>query len=300
MKRSSTRNIFIAFILNIVFSIFELIGGFFSNSISIIADSIHDFGDAISIFVVFILEKISKRKPDQNYTFGYLRYSILGALITSLILFFGSIFIIFNSLERLVNPVEVHYDGMIFLSILGITINLVANRITSDSNNLNQSSVSLHMLEDVLGWLCVFIGSIIIKVTNLYIIDPILSIFVSMFILVSVIKRLKNILDIILEKKPNQINMEKIKNNLMKISNIKEIHHIHIWTIDGINNYITLHVVIDDNIMTKELEEIKREINIELKKNDINHSTIEFEVKKCENITCNIDNNNLHNHIHHH
>jgi len=301
MKRNSTKNIFIAFILNLFFSIFELIGGILTNSVSIMADSVHDFGDAISILISLILERISNKKANQDYTFGYLRYSTLGALLTSTILLIGSIFVVFSAIERLINPVEVHYNGMMVLAIVGIIVNFIATRITRDTDNLNEKAVSLHMLEDVLGWFCVLTGSIIIKFTNMHIIDPILSIGVSLFILINVIKRYKNILEILLEKKPSKINTEEIKEHLLEIKEVKNIHHLHIWTIDGITNYITLHVVIDEDVLTKELDDIKKKINIELEEHGISHSTIEFEVKKCNDNNCKTSSNiNLHEHMHHH
>lgn len=299
MKNNSTKNIFIAFILNITFSLIELIGGIFTNSISIMADSIHDLGDAISILISLVLEKISKKKPNQDYTFGYLRFSVLGALITSSILFIGSFLVIANAITRLINPIEVNYDGMLVLALIGIIVNLTATYVTSRSNSLNERAVSLHMLEDVLGWFSVFIGSIVIRFTNLYIIDPILSILVSLFILVNVLKKYKNIFEILLQKKPEQIDELNIKNKILEIDEIKDIHHIHIWTIDGINNYITLHVLISDNILVNKLEEIKKKINVILKENNINHSTIEFETKECKKNYCDIKSDEISNHHHH-
>lgn len=300
MKRSSTKNIFIAFILNLFFSIFEFFGGLFTNSVSIMADSIHDFGDAISILISLILEHISNKKPNKEYTYGYLRYSILGAMITSLILFFGSIVVIFSAIKRLINPVSVNYDGMLVLSIIGIIVNFIATKITKDTENINEKTVSLHMFEDVLNWVCVLIGSIIIRFTDIHIIDPILSIVVAIFILINVLKRLKNILEVLLEKKPNKINIEEIKTHLLEIKEIKDIHHLHVWTIDGINNFITLHVLIEEDVLAKKIEDIKEKIKCELKEHGINHSTIEFEVKKCKNNDCEIENNSNHIHMHHH
>ena len=299
MNNNSTKNIFIAFILNITFSLIELIGGIFTNSISIMADSIHDLGDAISILISLVLEKISKKKPNQDYTFGYLRFSVLGALITSSILFIGSFLVIANAITRLINPIEVNYDGMLVLALIGIIVNLTATYVTSRSNSLNERAVSLHMLEDVLGWFSVFIGSIVIRFTNLYIIDPILSILVSLFILVNVLKKYENIFEILLQKKPEQIDELNIKNKILEINEIKDIHHIHIWTIDGINNYITLHVLISDNILVNKLEEIKKKINVILKENNINHSTIEFETKECKKNYCDIKSDEISNHHHH-
>jgi len=299
MKKDSFKNIFIAFILNLFFSILEFIGGILTNSISIMADSIHDFGDAISILISLVLEKISKKKPNKDYTFGYLRYSTLGALITALILLIGSIVVIISAVKRLFNPTIVNYDGMFILSIIGIIINFIATKITSNTDNLNEKTVSLHMFEDVLGWVCVLIGSIVIKFTNFYIIDPILSIFVSLFILINVISKFKNIFEILLEKKPSKINVDEIKKHLLEIKEVKNIHHIHIWTIDGITNYITLHVLIDEDIISSDLTNIKKKINLELKEHNICHSTIEFETKKCSSEECHEKNSiNIHTHNH--
>jgi len=299
MKKKTIKNIFIVFILNILFSVIELIGGFITNSVSITADAIHDFGDAISILISLILEKISGKKPNNEYTFGYLRYSIFGALITSIILLAGSVLVLISSVKRIINPVEVNYDGMLILSVIGICVNLIATKITHKTDNLNEKMVSLHMLEDVLGWFCVFVGSIIIKFTNLYIIDPILSIFVALFILINVIKKFKSIIEILSLKKPNEIDSLEIKKHILNIKEVKDVHHLHIWSIDGINNYITLHILVDDDIISKDLDVIKKKINNELNEFGINHSTIEFESKKCSNTECVIKENNSCHHHHH-
>ena len=299
MENRSVNNIFIAFILNLFFSIFELIGGLVTNSVSIISDSVHDFGDAISILISLILERKSKKKPDKDYTVGYLRYSILGALFTSVILLVGSIIVIISAVKRIINPVEVNYNGMFFLAIIGVIVNLIATKVTSHGNNINEKTVSLHMFEDVLGWVCVLIGSLIIKFTDLHIIDPILSFGVALFILINVFKKLRNIFDILLEKKPKNINIDKVKKQLLEIKMVKDIHHIHVWTIDGITNYIMLHVFVEKDILCKDLENIKKDINKKLLECGINHSTIEFETKKCNNDEC-IQNKKINIHIHEH
>jgi len=292
----STKNILIAFILNLSFSIFELIGGIFTNSMAIISDALHDFSDAISIGISYFLEKKSYQKPDHNYTFGYTRYSVLGAIITNLILIVGSILIIYHGFLRLFNPVEVNYNGMFFLAIIGVLINLLAVYFTKDGHSLNQKAVNLHMLEDVLGWIVVFVGSVIMKFSKINIIDIILSLGVSAFIMIHAIKSLKITLDLILEKTPSFIDVEKIKLHLKKNDNIYDIHHIHTWSMDGINNYITMHVVIDGD----DFENIKLKIKDELREFNITHSTIEFEKKdyQCSNKDCHIeiDSNIEHHH----
>ena len=203
----SDKNILIAFLLNLFFSIFEFIGGIFTNSISIISDSIHDFADSISIGISYILEKISKKKPNKAYTYGYLRYSVLGATITTTILLTGSILVIYNSIKRIINPVTVNYSGMIIFALVGVIVNFIAAKVTHHGHSLNQKSVHLHMLEDVLGWLIVLIGAVVMKFTNISIIDPILSILVALFITINAMKNFKSIIDIFLEKVPHNISI---------------------------------------------------------------------------------------------
>jgi len=293
------KNILIAFLLNISFSIFELIGGLFTNSIAIISDAIHDFGDATSIGIAYFLEKKSKKQPDETYTYGYARYSILGAIITNTILIVGSAFVIFNASKRIINPEVINYDGMIVFAIFGVIVNFVAAYFTKDGDSLNQKAVNLHMLEDVLGWLVVLIGAIVIKFTEITVIDPIMSIFVSIFILVNALKSYKMIVDLFLEKIPEGIDIEEIKEHLLEIENVKDIHHIHIWSIDGSNNYATMHIVTEvDNTKC-----LKCEIKSELKEHGIAHVTIEFEKEdeKCDETECHVDHEgHTHHHHHHH
>lgn len=293
----SDKNILIAFILNLGFSIFEFIGGTLTNSVAIVSDSIHDIGDALSIGLSFLLEKKSKKKPDSKYTYGYARYSVIGSLITTLILLFGSIFVIYSSIKKIMNPVDINYNGMIFFAIIGTVVNFLAAYCTKDGDSLNQKAVNLHMLEDVLGWIVVLIGAIIMKFTDIKIIDPILSICVAIFILKNAINNFKIILDLFLEKIPNGISIDEIKNHILEINGIKDVHHIHIRSIDGYNNYATMHIVTDGK--NKKLkEQVKKELN----EHGINHVTIELENvdEKCHEEDCSIGVNHFTNYHHHH
>lgn len=277
------KNILFAFILNLSFSIFEFIGGIFTNSVAILSDSIHDMGDALSICISFFLEKTSKKKPDKNYTYGYVRYSVLGGLITTVILLVGSIIVIYNAIGRIINPVEVNYKGMIIFAIVGVIMNFVAAYLTKEGDSINQKSVNLHMLEDVLGWVVVLIGAIVMNFTDIRIIDPIMSIGVAIFILVNALKNLKQILDLFLEKTPHDIDIEHLKEHLQEIEGIDDIHHIHIWSIDGYNNYATMHIVTKyDNI-----KKMKQEIRKELEEYGICHAILETEDETCKETECN-------------
>ena len=294
----SDKNILIAFILNISFSIFELIGGILTNSVAILSDSLHDLGDATSIGISYFLEKKSKQKPDETYTYGYLRYSILGAFITTVILSIGSIFVIIESIKRIINPVNVNYNGMIIFSIFGIIVNITASYVTKGGDSLNQKSVNLHMLEDVLGWIVVFVGSILMRFTDIKFIDPIMSILISLFIFVSAVRNLKEILDLFLVKKPKKIDINKLKEHIKKIEGVKNIHHIHVWSMDNINNYATLHIITN----SKNTKQLKHNIREEFEEFNINHVTIEIEstdefceCKECKSKT----DNSIHYHSHH-
>ena len=288
-KHNSKENIKVAFLLNLIFSIFEIIGGFLTNSISIITDSIHDFGDAISIGVSYLLEKKSEKKSNNKYTYGYLRYSLFGALITSIILLTGSIIVLYNAIPRLINPVDVNYDAMILFAIFGVFINGYAAYRTSHAEKHNEKAINLHMLEDVFGWIAVLIGSIVIKLFNLMIIDPILSILISIYILYHVYKYLKEIFEILMEKVPNDIDINEIKKFIKENNkNIDNIHHIHVWSLDGINNYMTAHILLNKDLSKNELIDLKKQIKEQIKKFDINHLTIEIEYnnEQCENKNC--------------
>lgn len=282
-------NIKVAFLLNLLFSILEVIGGFLTNSISIFTDSIHDFGDSISIGVSYLLEKKSKKKSDNNYTYGYLRYSLLGAIITSIVLLTGSIIVLYNAIPRLMHVETINYDAMIIFAIFGVFINGYAAYRTSHAKKHNEKAINLHMLEDVMGWIAVLIGSILIKLFKLYIIDPILSILIAIYILYHVYKYMKEVFYIFMEKVPDNINIDSIKVDIKeKFNLVKDIHHIHIWTLDGINNYLTAHILLDDNINKKDLITLKHDIKEYLETNNIKHSTLEFEFinEECESKNC--------------
>ena len=292
------KNILIAFVLNISFSIFELIGGIFTNSISIMSDAIHDFGDALSIGISLILEKISKKKPDEKYTYGYARYSVLGALITTIVLTVGSIFVILGGINRILNPVTINYNGMIIFAIFGVIINFLAAYFTKEGESINQKAVNLHMLEDVLGWVVVLIGSILIKFTSITLVDSIMSIGIAIFILINAFKNLKDILDLFLEKTPKDISIEEIKKHLLEMKEILDVHHIHIWSMDGVTNYSTMHIVTEEN----NAKELKKKIRKEMNELGISHTTIEIEDKNddCEEKECEVKINNEVHHHHHH
>ncbi len=298
-KMKSERKIFIAFILNFAFSVFELVGSFVSGSVAILSDAIHDIGDAASIGASYFLEKKSKRAPDEYYTYGYARYSVIGGVITTFILIFGSLAVVYNAVLRLLNPTEINYNAMIIFAVVGAAVNLVAAYFTSGGEGINQRAVNLHMLEDVLGWLVVLVGAVVMKFTNFYVIDPLMSIGVAVFILVSAIKNLKEILDIFLVKAPKKLSVKEVERSVLKVGGVLGIHHIHLWSLDGEGVYATMHIVSDG-----EGAEVKAAVRRELSHLGVAHATLELEAEgeTCADFNCRVPQHSHsgHHHAHHH
>ncbi len=289
------RNILIAFLLNLAFSVFEFIGGIFTGSVAIVSDAVHDIGDAASIGISYFLEKKSKKQPAKKYTYGYARYSVIGSVITTFILLLGSIAVIYNAINRIITPAEINYNGMIIFAVAGVCVNFGAAFFTRGEGSLNQKAVNLHMLEDVLGWAVVLVGAIVMRFTDIAIIDPIMSICVSLFILVNAIKNFKEIIDIFLEKATVDIN--ELKEHLLKIEGVLDVHHIHIRSIDGQNVYATMHIVANGSHA-----EIKQKVRQELSEHGIVHATLELESEdeNCGEKSCRIEHGSHSGHHHHH
>ncbi len=291
------KNISIAFLLNLSFSIFEFIGGILTGSVAIISDAVHDIGDAASIGLSYFLERKSKMQPDEIYTYGYTRYSVMGSIITTLILLFGSCVVIYNAVCRMIEPTEINYNGMIVFAIVGVIVNFLAAFFTREGNSLNQKAVNLHMLEDVLGWAVVLVGAVIMRFTDFALIDSIMSIGVAVFIFINAVKNLKEAVDLFLEKTPSGIYVKEIREHIMALEGVIDVHHIHIWSMDGKNNYATMHIVTNTD-----RSQIKKTIREELTEHGIRHATLELENEKedCHEKCCRVDFTATSGHHHHH
>ena len=296
----SEKKILIAFILNLSFSVFEIIGGFFTGSVAILSDALHDAGDAMSIGAAYFFEKKSRKEPDEKYTFGYGRYSLLGGVMTTAILLIGSVAVVSGAVKRIMNPAQINYNGMIIFAVVGVAVNFLAAYFTHGGHSKNQKAVNLHMLEDVLGWAVVLTGAIVMRFTDLRIIDPIMSIGVAVFIFIHALKNLKEILAVLLEKAPEGADISVIKKNICDIEGVEDVHHIHLWSINGENICATMHIV-----TRSDTDVIKSAVRHELEEMGICHVTIETEHpdKKCTEESCRVDiahNHSSHHHGHHH
>ena len=277
------KNILIAFLLNLFFSIFECIGGIACGSVAIISDAVHDFGDALSIGASFLLEKKSKNKPNKQYTYGYTRFSLLGSIITTLVLIFGSVSVIYQAIAKFITPSKINYNGMIMLAVISVVVNLCAAFVTHKGESINQKAVNLHMIEDVLGWIAVLVGAIIMRLTGFAFIDPIISMVVSLFILAHASKQLKTALELLLDRAPQDISITQLQSILTEINGVKNVHHIHIRSMDGKRHDATMHIIAENNSPM-----IKHLIKDKLKEQGIVHATLEFETpfEHCDEIVC--------------
>ncbi|MCF8304269.1 MAG: cation diffusion facilitator family transporter [Bacteroidales bacterium] len=274
------KNIRTAFLLNFIFTLIEIAGGLLTNSIAIISDALHDLGDSLSLGLAWYFQKISSRKRDQTYSFGYRRFTVLGALINSAVLLVGSVFILTEAIPRLLEPETVNARGMFVLAIIGIIANGLAAYKMRHGKSMNEKVVSLHLLEDVLGWGAVLIGSVVLHFTGLAIIDPILSIGITLYILINVIRNLVNSLKIFLQAVPPDINIDNIKHQIEQMEGVYNIHDIHIWSLDGEYNILTIHIIVDQPMQLQDAVPMKTRIRKMVRDMGIQHVTIETELSE--------------------
>ncbi len=290
----SGKNIAIAFFLNFSFTIIELVGGLLTNSVAILSDALHDFGDSISLGMAWYFEKLAKRSPNAKYSYGYKRFALLGALINCIILLMGSIIVIYECIKRIINPQEVKVEGMLILAILGVVINGIAVLRTRKGRGVNERVVSLHLLEDVLGWIAVLIVSIVMLFVNVPILDPLLSIGIAIFILYNVVRNLKITLKVLLQGVPSDMNIGELKQKIESVPVVESVHDLHVWSLDSQYNIASMHVVMGArNNSLEELVPVKEQIKTLMEREGIEHTTIEFENKGEHCLPCDKDSNNI-------
>jgi len=271
------KNIKAAFLLNLSFTVIEIIGGLWTNSMAILSDAVHDLGDAISLGSAWYLERYADKKPDEKYSFGYARFSLLSALLNSLILVGGSVLVLVRSIPRILNPQEVHPEGMLVFAILGILINGAAVLKMRSGTSLNEKAVSWHLLEDVLGWAVILVGSIILLFFDVPVIDPLLSVFITLYVLFNVVRNIKQILHIMMQGVPEKFSIVEIEKELESNTDAVSVHHTHLWSLEGEKILLSTHVVVPEKMENKDIMKLKESVRSLLYKKGIEHITIEIE-----------------------
>ncbi len=283
---TSGKNLKIAFFLNLGFTIFEFIGGIYVNSVAIVSDAVHDLGDSLSLGTAWYLDKKSHQESNSKYSFGYKRFSLLGALINSLVLIAGSIYVISEAVGRILEPESSDAKGMIIFAIIGVTVNGYAAWKLSSGKTLNEKVVSWHLLEDVLGWFAVLIVAIILLFEDIQYLDPALSLLITLYILYNVFKRLKETLFIFLQGVPKDIDLNGLENRILKVENIASLHHMHVWSMEGENHVFTVHLKLKHIQELKQLQEVKERMREILEEYHFDHFTVETEL---DSDTCKLE-----------
>ena len=273
----SERNIRTAFLLNLAFTLLEFAGGFFTNSLAIIADALHDLGDSFSLGLAWFLERIAQRKRTSLFSYGYKRFSLLSALINAIILILGSVLILLFAIPRLFNPQPVYSPGMLILAVIGVVVNGIAALRVQGGQTMNEKMVAWHLAEDALGWIGVLVVSILIYFFQLPVLDPFLSIGITLFILVNVIRNFRKTVIIFLQGVPPAIAIDMVERELQKIPGIIGIHDTHLWSLDGEHHILTTHLVIEKSPDYEKMRDIKCAARDKATELGISHATIELE-----------------------
>ena len=267
--------VWVAFFLNLSYAIVEFIAGGIFGSSAVLADSVHDLGDAIAIGISAFLETISNREEDSHYTLGYKRFSLLGAMVTAVILMTGSVLVILENIAKIFHPQSVNDEGIFWLGIIAITINVLASLVIRKGQTKNESILSLHFLEDTLGWVAVILMAIVLRFTDWYILDPLLSLAISFFILSKALPRFWSTLKIFLDAVPEGVDIQKIKTDLAELDHVASINQLNLWTMDGLEKNAIVHVCLKE---MEHMETCKESIRIFLKDCGFQNITIEVDV----------------------
>lgn len=284
----SGSNIKVAFFLNLAFTVLEIIGGLWINSVAILSDALHDLGDSLSLGLSWYFEKVSQRERNQKFTFGYKRFSLLGAVINSVLLLVGSFFILSEAVPRLFDPQPVNAPGMMAFAVLGILVNGAAVLRLKSGRTINERVVRLHLLEDVLGWVAVLVGGIILYFFDVPWIDPLLSIGITLYVLYNVVQNLRETMKILLQASPPHISPDEVKDRLSRVPEIQSVHDLHLWTLDGSYNVLSMHAVVAIDLPVQQASALKKQVRQELADMDIHHVTLELEKpgEECSHQDC--------------
>jgi cobalt-zinc-cadmium efflux system protein len=295
------KDIKLAFFLNLSFAILEIFGGLWTNSLAIVSDAVHDLGDSVALGLAWYLEKYSHKKSDRAFSYGYRRLSSLAALINTLILFAGSLYVISRAIPRVLNPEPTDAKGMILFAILGVAVNGLAMVRLAKTTSVNARVVAWHLLEDALGWVAVLIVSIVLLFTDFYILDPILSILIAVYILSNAIANLRQSLLLFLQAVPKDLDIKQLEQSIIALEKVDSLHHTHIWSLDGENHVLTTHIIVEDNTTREEIQGIKGAIRHLGEELHLEHITVEIEYldEYCQMREFVSEDKHHHEHMHH-
>ncbi|HET7012029.1 MAG TPA: cation diffusion facilitator family transporter [Anaerolineales bacterium] len=267
----------LAFFLNLAFTIVEAAGGLWTNSLAILSDSLHDLGDSLTFGLSWYLARTARRGRDERYSYGYLRLSLLGALTSSLVLLVGSLFILARAIPRLIRPEHSNAQGMIALAMLGLVVNGFAAWRLQRGRSIQFQALRWHLIEDVLGWAAVLLVALTLLVMDIHILDPLLSIFFTGYVLLGVVRTLRRTMSVFLQASPEELDLMALDRNLASIPGVLSTHHTHLWSLDGVHHVLTTHLVVNAGAGKDDVLRIKTEALRVMAPIAPEHTTLEIE-----------------------
>jgi cobalt-zinc-cadmium efflux system protein len=275
---SPPKSIRAAFFLNAGFTIVEFAGGLLTNSTAILADAVHDLGDSFALAQAWYFERLAGRGREGAYTYGYRRFSLLGGLITTVFLLASSLFVLARAVPRLTLPGHSNAPGMAALAVVGVAVNALAMRRLGKERGISARTVALHLLEDVLGWVAVLIVAVVLLFRDVPVLDPLLAILITFYVLGRAVRNLKMIVPIFLEAAPKGTDLDAISAGIGKIDHVKVVHHVHVWSLDGEHNVLSAHLVVDRDLAPEEYRRLKDDVRRVVGGYGLFHSTVEIEL----------------------
>lgn len=285
---TASKNIGLAFFINFFFAIIEFAGGMYISSAAVIAGAVHDLGDSISLGFAYAMERSSHRRSGARFTYGHRRLSLLSALVTALILISGSVVVLSRAITAFREPHDPDINGMLAFAILGILVNGFAAWRTLRGKSLNERMISWHFIEDLLGWTAVLVGAGVMHVMHAPLIDPILSILITLFVMRGVLRNLQQTLRLFLQGVPDTVELKVLYGQLLAIPHVRGVHDLHIWSLDGQSHVLTLHADVDTNLTSEQIGHIKKQVRAVSRAMAIDHVTLELDVDstQCPDFDC--------------
>ncbi len=275
-NHKATVHLSFALVLNLIFNVIVIVGGLLTNSIAILADAVHDVGDTLAIFIAWFLQRFSEKDRNYDYTYGYQRFSVLGAVITSTIVICACAVVLWEAINRLFQPVTPSSTGMLLVAILGVILKGLSVYALYGGKTFNERSIYVHLFGDVIEWIVVLVLSIVLIFVNIPILDPLASIGISLWIIYNLGGNLYRSLKVLVQRVPEGFNTNSFKNEIKDIEGVNDINDLHVWSLDGISNVSSMKISVSGENNLENLNHIKSEINHVAKEYDIVDSTVEF------------------------
>jgi len=273
---SGSTNLRLVFLMNLAFTLLELVGGVWTNSLAIISGAVHDLGDSFSLGLAWYLDKYSEKGRDRRYSYGYRRFSLLGALASTIVITTGSLFVLAEAVPRLMKPEHPRAGGMALFAVVGIIVNGLAVLRVKGGRTLNWQVVTWHLLGDLLGWSAVLVVSIVLMFSGLLILDPLLSILITTYVFYNVLINFKKTMQLFLQAVPDSVDIPEIEKQLLAIDKVKSVHHTHVWSLDGEQNILTTHLVVEADATKEDVLRIRNRVRLLLEDADFEHTTVEI------------------------